>query len=74
MRQVAIRPNTIRPFTINLSTLIDHKVHDNRMGISKEGIFNLADGVQDNVMRMFDWDPLDDEADVQYAPITRLKP
>lgn len=34
------------------------------MGISKEGIFNLADGVQDNVMRMFDWDPLDDEADV----------
>lgn len=27
-----IRPNTIGSFTINLSTLIDHKAHDNRMG------------------------------------------
>lgn len=49
---------------MNFSTLIDHKVHDNRMGISNEHFFSLADGVQDNVMRMFDWHPLDDEADV----------
>lgn len=57
MRQVAIRPNTIGSFTINLSTLIDRKVHDNGIGITNEDIFDLADDVQDKFIQKigFPW-------------------